>query len=120
MAGLEDYKRLDIRQFKKHDCLRPGLWFAWQWSRGGESAGNIHITTQENRLILDYRHRGYGDDEWQDVKETVCLTWTPCNYGGVRPWFLCPGCGRRVGILAAAGRRFLCRHCYRLKLLFAA
>ena len=38
-----------------------------------------------------------------------------CNYGGERPRFLCPGGGRRVGVLASAGKYFLCRHCYRLK-----
>jgi Transposase DDE domain len=31
------------------------------------------------------------------------LEWTPCNYGGARPWFLCPmdGCRRRVAVLYA-------------------
>jgi hypothetical protein len=48
------------------------------------------------------------------------LTWTPCRYGGQRPWFIYPGvvngrvCGRRVAILYGAGRYFLCRHCYDL------
>lgn len=23
------------------------------------------------------------------------VAWTPCHYGGSRPWLLCPGCGRR-------------------------
>ncbi len=40
------------------------------------------------------------------------LAWTPCNFGGSRPWFVCPGegCGRRVAILYGPGR-LLCRHC---------
>jgi hypothetical protein len=46
----------------------------------------------------------------------VPLTWTACNFGGERPWFLCPGteCGRRVAILYGPGCYFLCRHCYDL------
>ena len=42
------------------------------------------------------------------------LAWTPCNFGGERPWFVCPGegCGRRVAILYGPGPwRMLCRHC---------
>jgi hypothetical protein len=50
----------------------------------------------------------------------VHLTWTRCNYGGKRPWFICLGgvegdyCGRRVAKLYGADSYFLCRHCYRL------
>jgi hypothetical protein len=58
--------------------------------------------------------------DWEDVAETVGIVHAPCRYGGVRPYFICPGavngvaCGRRVDKLHAAGRYFLCRHCYRL------
>lgn len=54
------------------------------------------------------------------MKESVPLTWTACNFGGMRPWFLCPGvvnnvaCGRRVAVLYGLGKYFLCRHCYDL------
>ena len=51
----------------------------------------------------------------------MSLEWTPCNFGGERPWFVCPGvvnriaCGRRVAILYGPGKYFLCRHCYDLR-----
>ena len=69
------------------------------------------------RLVLLFRHRSGPGSEWEDVKETVPLEWTPCNFGGVRPWFICPGvgCGRRVAVLYGPGRYFLCRHCYDLR-----
>jgi hypothetical protein len=41
------------------------------------------------------------------------VTWTPCNYGGRLPWFLCPRGGRRVAILYG-GSDFCCRTCRRL------
>ena len=43
--------------------------------------------------------------------------WTACNFGGERPWFICPGadCGWRVALLYGPGRYFLCRHCYDLR-----
>jgi hypothetical protein len=51
----------------------------------------------------------------------VPLEWTACNFGGERPWFICPGagCSRRVAVLHAAGKHFLCRHCYDLRAIGA-
>lgn len=43
----------------------------------------------------------------------VRLSWSPCHYGGSRPWFVCPTreCGRRVRKLYAAGTSLHCRTC---------
>ncbi len=55
-----------------------------------------------------------------DVFYAVPLSRTPCNFGGSRPWFVCPvvvegvSCGRRVAKLYLKGRYFLCRHCHDL------
>ena len=71
-------------------------------------------------MILRYRHGGgsSASGDWEDVMEPISLTWTACNFGGERPWFVCPGagCGRRVADLygGSAGRYLLCRHCYDL------
>ena len=45
------------------------------------------------------------------------MKWTACNFGGERPWFVCPGatCGRRVAVLYGPGKYFLCGHCYELR-----
>jgi Zn-finger protein len=44
--------------------------------------------------------------------EGVRLEWTPCTYGGQRPWFVCPRpeCGRRCAVLYGE-RVFECRQC---------
>ena len=34
-----------------------------------------------------------------DVSQTVQVTHTPCPLGGSRPWFTCPRCDLRVGVL---------------------
>ncbi len=51
-----------------------------------------------------------------DYKYAVSLVTTPCHFGGVRYWFGCPSCGRRVGILylATGDVHFRCRHCNNL------
>jgi hypothetical protein len=68
------------------------------------------------RVILRYRYRSGQGGEWEDMWEPVSLEWTACNFGGERPWFVCPGegCGRRVALLYGPGRYFLCRCCYDL------
>jgi len=48
------------------------------------------------------------------VEHTVQLTQTACNYGGVRHWFRCEYCSRRVGVLYLSGGQCACRHCFKL------
>ena len=51
-----------------------------------------------------------------DYDDKVNLVTTPCYFGGVRYWFGCPSCGRRVGVLylAPGDVYFRCRHCNNL------
>ncbi|HZQ29638.1 MAG TPA: hypothetical protein VFA93_01000 [Patescibacteria group bacterium] len=48
--------------------------------------------------------------------QRVELTETPCYYGGLRVWFLCPACCLRVGTLyrKPLSDEFYCRHCNKL------
>ncbi len=110
-----DYRALDVRRWKQDGLLTPGQAFGWNWSRHGEVVASIRVRTEADRVVLNYRHRNRGEEEWQDESYPVHLDWTPCHLGGQRPWFLCParGCGRRVAILYGGGI-FACRHCYQL------
>jgi len=51
-----------------------------------------------------------------DYNYEVSLVTTPCNLGGVRYWFGCPSCGRRVAVLylAPGDVYFRCRNCNNL------
>jgi len=69
--------------------------------------------------FLDVRtlKRGGLIDQGQEQLEGVApLAWTACNFGGSRPWFVCPGCDQRAAILywdeedMPAGE-LLCRRC---------
>jgi len=46
--------------------------------------------------------------------QIVRLEKTPCNYGGNRWWFRCPCCDKRVALLYARDRQYLCRNCHDL------
>jgi hypothetical protein len=110
----------DLRYLHREDLLTPGRWFSLGWSRAGRESGSIRGVVDGSHppesVTFLYRHRSGVGGEWEDVQEPVLLTWTACNFGGERPWFICPGagCARRVAILYGPGRYFLCRHCYDL------
>jgi hypothetical protein len=46
------------------------------------------------------------------VRQHIPLTFTPCHFGKERPWFACPQCGRRSGLLyVVTDPAFSCRKC---------
>jgi hypothetical protein len=113
-------QRVDVRYLHREDLLKPGRWFSLRWSRANRETGSIRGVVigdeKPEKVILTYRHRSGPSGEWEDVREPVELAWTACNFGGERPWFICPGagCGRGVALLYGPRRYFLCRHCYEL------
>lgn len=114
----DDMHILDIRKIQRAGLLVPGRSFGWQWSRNGEKTASIDLRTDcdapLSQVTLNYRTRPRGG-EWKDMKYPVHVTWTDCNYGGQRAWWLCParGCGRRVAVLFG-GSVYACRHCQEL------
>jgi hypothetical protein len=83
---VESRAALDVRLLARTGRLPPG---------------------QEPIVTLSY------DTDGTRVDENVALDYTPCNYGGMRPWWRCPGCGTRVAILYS-GLGFRCRRCHGL------
>jgi hypothetical protein len=112
----DECQSIDIRYLHRNGLLQPGHSFSLRWSRAGRQTGSIGGVAHDDRVTFFYHHRRSSGGEWEEVKKTVALEWTPCNFGGQRPWFLCPGagCGRRVAVLYGPGKYFLCRHCYDL------
>jgi len=110
---IEEVHSVDIRFLKKQGYLNPGVSGTLSWNCGGEKTGSIRFKIIGNYLQLNYRQRHYGE-EWEDKEELIRFDWTDCNYGGKRPWLLCPHCSRRVGVLHGLNSGFLCRHCYKL------
>ena len=111
----DDFSRIDVRYLSRNCYLLPGRSSTLRWTRNGNDAGSVGIRSTLNSVVLSYRRRFPGSEEWKSEEYPVYLEWTPCNYGGKRPWFLCParGCGRRVAVLYGGGI-FACRHCHRL------
>lgn len=114
---VEGCHSIDANRLQRHGCLRAGWAGGWQWTASGEQVAWINMRADTDHLQLTYRVR-LGGGEWEDVAETVRIARVACRFGGLRPYFICPGvvrglaCRRRVIKLHAAGRYFLCRHCY--------
>jgi galactose mutarotase-like enzyme len=110
---VENYHGLDVRKLARAKCLQPGSIIQWAWFEDGKQVASISYRVSEDNIELSYSHRENQGD-WTPVKQIVPLDRTPCNFGGHRYWFRCPGCHRRVAIIYVAGKYFLCRHCYGL------
>ncbi|MCB1908402.1 MAG: hypothetical protein KDH15_13620 [Rhodocyclaceae bacterium] len=106
-----DYRQLDVRKLHKAGVLEPGYLGRWNWYRGDEVRASI--VAEATSGVLALRYSAICQGERRSYSYPVHLSWTNCTYGGARPWFLCPKCGRRVAILYG-GARFVCRHCRQL------
>jgi hypothetical protein len=90
-----------------------------QWVSSDGSTASVLVTGGRDAVRLNYRIRSSGGD-WQPVSQRIPIHWTPCRFGGERPWFICDVssngtyCGRHVAKLYSGGQLFACRHCYHL------
>ena len=105
--------QLDVRYLHRKGLLKTGSSFNLHWSQDGKPLANIDISVHEHHVTLKYRARPSGREEWDQMEYPVGLEWTACHYGGERPWFLCPSCGRRVAVLFG-GMYYACRRCHNL------
>ena len=127
---VEESRSVSISFLKKHGyfsepCSMSGRIF-WKNYYGEETSSiGITVSTLDDvgcfvRFYYTVIDRKTGEKTDYDYK--VALTTTPCNFGGVRYWFICPlsrngvYCGRRVAklYLAPGANYYGCRHCYNL------
>jgi hypothetical protein len=71
-------------------------------SADGEPYGNVDVRVEGEAVVLSYRVRSWGATDWKLIEQRVPIRWTPCHFGGRRPWFCCSMrangryCGRRA------------------------
>lgn len=97
---------IDVRSMARKGLLKPDSAFKWQWSNGNEIGCHIHPNAIDLRYATNARPM---------QTYTIELSATPCNYGGVRSWFVCPYCQHRRAKLYLKQSRFACRCCQRLR-----
>ncbi len=121
-ATTEGCLQVDIRKLARNGLLQHG---AEHSLTDRKSKYEVHIVSEQDRIRFQHGiallagFRGLGED-------VVPIDWTECHYGGARPWFLCPGCRKRVAIiygrkierdgskLPIRDRTLRCRQCHDL------
>jgi hypothetical protein len=115
----EGHRSVDVHRLHRVGTLRPGYVCMWSWWRDGEQQASIGVSAREGAIELRYTIQPRTADA-EVVRYEVPLEWTPCTFGGRRPWFRCPGivdgrlCGRRAAKLYLGSRYVLCRRCHGL------
>jgi len=100
---------IDVRRWHREGRLQSGDYFSWSWMGGSQPSDSISVQTEWDAVVLIYRSHSLGAGEWRPIEQRVPITWTECNLGGCRPWFVCcvysggKYCGRRVALLYGAG-----------------
>src|SRR4030042_4621781 len=72
---VEDCEKISVYELKRQGYFR-----------GLDAQSNFSLT-----LTYDLKDK--------HIKDIISFTHTPCYFGGIRWWFKCPSCNRRVGIL---------------------
>jgi hypothetical protein len=119
-ATVEESCDLTVFQLKERGMLKGGYTstvITWvRRNTGKESRIGLEVNmTDEPYARLTYLISDReGNSTPYDLE--VSLVTTSCNYGGVRYWFVCPTCSRRVGglYLAPGEHYFMCRQCNNL------
>lgn len=107
---VEECVAIDVNRWNGLGLLLPGRSFGRTWTVEGEPVLTVNVTVRLRSLVLC--HAGVGEDrKAAHVCYEVPTWWTPCRFGGQRPWLHCPCCGRRVVKLYLVGGSFRCRPC---------
>lgn len=75
---------------------------------GGRTHGTVEHCTRLDSFNLGESPSCRVNGQYVEISRV------PNNYGGTRPFFLCPCCGRRVRFLYSRQGRYRCRACNRL------
>ena len=103
---VTEFHALDIRELAP-GWLYPFSKYEWAWrTQKGTQQTSVSVTVLNDSLQLVIETRT------QRMTQAVRLTYSNCPRGGKRPWFVCHGCQRRVGILYyTAAQSFRSRIC---------
>ena len=91
---------IDVRELQRAELL-AGDWVTLRPSLRWPSIATMRVARY--RILVELRN--------QSVPQGIRVSWTPCHYGGVRPWLHCSYCERRVARLFKGFGGYCCRAC---------
>ena len=88
---VDSFRQIDVREWSRRGLLKPEATFSWSWRDSDEARTlTIRVCAGEEAVALLYYHRS-DEGGCQEISELIPLVQTPCNFGGSRLWFQCPG-----------------------------
>lgn len=109
-AVTSSYLCIDVSHLKHSGVLVPGCHFSLKFE---SQNSEIECETEDGQVWFYYAV--LEGDIYKDEIYSVPLTYSPGQFGGTRPWFICPyiNCDKRVKKLYIS-QRLGCRHCLNL------
>ena len=116
---------LDILHLQRTGFLTLAADVSWQieWTRNGQPWSSVgYVLAKQGALPVSIRLQYTTTNPTTNGEPRACDYWvtittTACNYGGVRLWFICPGCKNGIACrrscrklyLSPRGHVFACR-----------
>lgn len=103
---------LDITKVSRAGGLQAGRSLLWTWTFPSGQKSSINQDGLGEGVGVRLRF-GYVRSPGQvsQVQQDIAVERTPCHFGGTRPWWICPVCGRRSGVLYGWRGHYACRKC---------
>lgn len=114
---VEDGLKLSVYYFARKGLLKgAGGTLSWNKAATKERVASISYWSNYDGTEVTLKYTKAIGGERHEVEDSIELTTTESNFGGVRYWWVCPGCCRRCAMLYTASGRiyFRCRECYNL------
>ncbi|GAB1536286.1 hypothetical protein ADMFC3_19170 [Geovibrio sp. ADMFC3] len=111
---IDDQLKIDIRDLRKKG-FKYGEEFSGTVSitSNGITKGAFAFLIDESKLTLIYFYRG-NHSNLEAIRQEVKLHRLECHYGGLRVYFVCPKCGKKIMALYLGDKYFYCRSCCNL------
>lgn len=105
-AMVEEVLDLDVAAFRRAGHLTEGARgsVTWRWTSG--CVNEVRFAAGRACIAVAWRDRS-GDPQTQRID----IRWTPCRFGGRRPWFECGSCHRQVVKVYLTRGSWACRRC---------
>lgn len=118
---IDDYKSVDIRQFRSRWCFRSSGYMFWSltrsrnWNQVGSMWYSKYLSDEQSYMVFDFTVTDRDSWEKTPYKHQINLAKTPCNYWWYRYWFVCPKCQKKyVSLYIGSNSGFYCRECLNL------
>lgn len=105
----EKTTRLDAKELVRVGTLQAGKRGIITWK--DEKASSVGIETYEDRIVLQWQYQDCLEQK-HVIELPIWWAWSECNFGGRRPWLICPKCqGRARFLYLSGGSIFACGKC---------